>query len=79
MPSPQKRLEIILLAAISICYIVWRAAFIRNTSFIAIDGNRYFLMDDDAMENYVAANYNGILLYLRRKSPDVFWEKVYAP
>ena len=49
MPSPQKRLEIVLLAAISICYIVWCAAFIRNTSFIAIDGNRYFLMDDDAM------------------------------
>jgi hypothetical protein len=34
---------------ISIAFVIWGAAFIYESSFIAIDGNRYFCLFDDAM------------------------------
>jgi len=34
---------------ITICYVIWSAVFIYLTSYVAIDGNRYFSLFDDAM------------------------------
>ena len=38
-----------LLAFVSIIYLIWSSLFIHNSSFIAIDGQRYFSLVDDAM------------------------------
>ena len=45
--STSKRNTFILL--FSIVFIVWCSIFIYRTSFIALDGTRYFSLDDDAM------------------------------
>lgn len=43
------KLENAILAIISVGFIVYSAAFIYRSSFIAIDGKRYFCLFDDAM------------------------------
>lgn len=37
------------LALITACYVAWSSVFIYVTSYVAIDGNRYFNLFDDAM------------------------------
>lgn len=49
MDVPTRKLEKAILAAISIGFIIWSAAFIYRSSFIAVDGKRYFCLFDDAM------------------------------
>lgn len=49
MEVPNRKLEKAILAVISIGFIVWSATFIYRSSFIAIDGKRYFCLFDDAM------------------------------
>lgn len=49
MNSSNRKLENIILAAISIGFVIWSGAFIYRSSLIAIDGNRYFCLFDDAM------------------------------
>jgi len=49
MNKPSDRLEKIVIAVISISFVIWSAAFIYRSSFIAIDGKRYFCLFDDAM------------------------------
>src|SRR5215203_4377095 len=46
---PNRKLEKFFLAIISIGFVAYSAAFIYRSSFIAIDGNRYFCLFDDAM------------------------------
>jgi arabinofuranosyltransferase len=46
---PNRRLEKAFLAIISIGFVVYSTAFIYRSSFIAIDGKRYFCLFDDAM------------------------------
>jgi len=41
--------EKVLIALISAGFIIWSAVFIYSSSFIAVDGNRYFALFDDAM------------------------------
>lgn len=43
------KLEKIIIGIISIGFVAWSAAFIYGSSFIAIDGKRYFCLFDDAM------------------------------
>jgi arabinofuranosyltransferase len=49
MDVPNRKLEKAVLATISIAFVIWSAAFIYRSSFIAIDGHRYFCLYDDAM------------------------------
>jgi hypothetical protein len=49
MDVPSRKLEKALIIIISIGFAIWSAAFIYRTSFIAIDGKRYFCLFDDAM------------------------------
>ena len=49
MPTPQGRLEKITIAIISAAFVIWSAALIYHSSFVAIDGRRYFCLFDDAM------------------------------
>ncbi len=39
----------VILAAISAAFVGWAAAFIRGSSFVAVDGRRYYCLFDDAM------------------------------
>ena len=49
MDLANRKLERALIAIISIGFVIWSAAFIYRSSFIAIDGKRYFCLFDDAM------------------------------
>jgi hypothetical protein len=49
MNVPNRKLENSVLAIISIGFVIWSAAFIYRSSFVAIDGKRYFCLFDDAM------------------------------
>ena len=49
MNKTNQKLEKYVLLTISICFILWSTVFIYKSSFIAIDGNRYFCLFDDAM------------------------------
>jgi hypothetical protein len=49
MDVPNQKLEKAILTVISIGFVIWSAAFIYNSSFIAVDGKRYFCLFDDAM------------------------------
>ncbi len=49
MNTSNRKLENIVLITISIGFVLWSAAFIYRSSLIAIDGNRYFCLFDDAM------------------------------
>ena len=49
MNVPNRKLENFFLAIISIGFVAYSAAFIYRSSFIAIDGKRYFCLFDDAM------------------------------
>lgn len=49
MNVPTRKLEKAILAVISIGFVIWSAAFIYRSSFIAVDGKRYFCLFDDAM------------------------------
>ena len=44
-----KQRDILPILIIAVIFIVWSAIFIYRVSFIAIDGNRYFNLFDDAM------------------------------
>ncbi|KHD05935.1 hypothetical protein PN36_11485 [Candidatus Thiomargarita nelsonii] len=45
----KKPADYLILAGIAIGFIIWAALFIYRSSFIAIDGQRYFSLFDDAM------------------------------
>lgn len=49
MKVPSQKSETIFIAVISVGFVIWSAAFIWTSSFIAIDGKRYFCLFDDAM------------------------------
>ena len=49
MNVPNRKLENAVLAIISIGFVIWSAGFIYTSSFIAVDGKRYFCLFDDAM------------------------------
>lgn len=49
MELPNRKPEKTIIPAISIGFTLWSAAFIFRSSFIAIDGKRYFCLFDDAM------------------------------
>ena len=49
MDVPNRKLEKTILAIISISFVIWSTVFIYRSSFIAVDGNRYFCLFDDAM------------------------------
>ncbi|WP_448571010.1 hypothetical protein [Trichothermofontia sp.] len=49
MNTNNQRLEKIIIIFISICFVIWSTAFIYRSSFIAVDGKRYFCLFDDAM------------------------------
>jgi len=49
MESPNRRIERSIIAFITIGFATWSIIFIYKSSFIAIDGNRYFCLFDDAM------------------------------
>ena len=49
MNIPNRKIEIAVLAIISIGFVVYCTAFIYRSSFFAIDGKRYFCLFDDAM------------------------------
>ena len=44
-----KNFEVIAISVITIGFVIWGALFIYRSSFIAIDGQRYFSLFDDAM------------------------------
>jgi arabinofuranosyltransferase len=46
---PKRKLEIFFIAIIGLGFIVWVSAFIYRSSFIAVNGKRYFCLFDDAM------------------------------
>lgn len=47
--SKNKKASNLLFISIIIAYIIWAGIFILKTSIIAVDGNRYFSLFDDAM------------------------------
>jgi hypothetical protein len=47
--SKLKKTEKRIIALFALLFVLWSAAFIYRTSFIAIDGKRYFCLFDDAM------------------------------
>ena len=49
MKSRSNRIEVILIAFITMLFLGWSGFFLYKTSFIAIDGQRYFCLFDDAM------------------------------
>ncbi|HEY60088.1 MAG TPA: hypothetical protein G4N92_05330 [Anaerolineae bacterium] len=49
MDIPTRKLEKAALAIILIGFVIWSAGFIYRSSFIAIDGKRYFCLFDDSM------------------------------
>jgi hypothetical protein len=49
MDVSNRKLEKTIIAVISIGFLIWSAAFIYRSSFIAINGKRYFCLFDDAM------------------------------
>jgi hypothetical protein len=49
MGNKYSRLEKTILGMIAVGFIAWSSIFIYSSSFIAIDGNRYFALFDDAM------------------------------
>lgn len=49
MSESHSKLEKTITGIISIGFVIWSAAFIYGSSFIAIDGKRYFCLFDDAM------------------------------
>jgi arabinofuranosyltransferase len=49
MSIPSRTVERAIIAFISIGFVMWSAAFIYRSSFIAIDGKRHFCLFDDAM------------------------------
>lgn len=49
MNTTNQKSDKIIVTIISIGYIIWSVAFIYNSSFIAVDGYRYFSLFDDAM------------------------------
>jgi hypothetical protein len=46
---PNRKPERVIIAVLSIVFVIWSAAFIFRSSFIAVDGKRYFSLFDDAM------------------------------
>lgn len=49
MNKSSKKFERTVIGVISVGFAIWSAAFIYGSSFIAIDGNRYYCLFDDAM------------------------------
>ena len=49
MDVPNRKPERAIITVISIGFVLWSAAFIYRSSFIAVDGKRYFCLFDDAM------------------------------
>jgi arabinofuranosyltransferase len=49
MQNMTSRSEKTFAGIISVCFAIWSAAFIFGSSFIAVDGKRYFCLFDDAM------------------------------
>ena len=49
MDVPNRKPERVIIAVLSIVFVIWSAAFILKSSFIAVDGKRYFSLFDDAM------------------------------
>ena len=49
MDLPSQKIERAIIVFISSGFIIWSSAFIYRTSFIALDGRRYFCLFDDAM------------------------------
>jgi len=47
--NKKKQSDYLIIAGIAIGFIIWAAIFIYRSSFIAIDGQRYFSLFDDAM------------------------------
>ncbi len=44
-----RKLEKTIITVVSIDFVIWSVAFIYGSSFIAVDGKRYFCLFDDAM------------------------------
>jgi len=49
LEQPSRKIETTILVVIVAGFVAWSAAFIYKSSFIAIDGKRYFCLIDDAM------------------------------
>ena len=49
MDAPNRKLEKVIITVISIGFLIWSTVFIYRSSFIAVDGKRYFCLFDDAM------------------------------
>jgi arabinofuranosyltransferase len=49
MDVPNRKLEKTIITVISIGFLIWSVVFIYRSSFIAVDGKRYFCLFDDAM------------------------------
>ncbi|MBN1561226.1 hypothetical protein JW998_13315 [candidate division KSB1 bacterium] len=49
MEIPSRKRENLILLIISVGFIIWSTAFIYRSSFVAVDGRRYFCLFDDAM------------------------------
>ena len=49
MREQYRKQKMATIIVISIGFIIWSAAFIYRSSFIAIDGKRYFFLFDDSM------------------------------
>lgn len=49
MEVPNRKIERVFIVVISLAFLIWSTAFIYRSSFIAIDGKRYFCLFDDAM------------------------------
>src|SRR5215210_3105270 len=47
--APQQQHATLPILGISLCFVLWACLFIYNSSFIGIDGRRYFCLIDDAM------------------------------
>ena len=49
MDHANRKAENIVVAIIAVAFVIWGAVFIYKSSFVAIDGKRYFSLFDDAM------------------------------
>lgn len=45
----KRNLEKAIITVVTMCFLLWSATFIYRSSFIAVDGKRYFCLFDDAM------------------------------
>ena len=81
--SIKTHIQIVVMAFLSLAYIIWASAFIYRSSFIGIDGVRHFSLFDDAM---ISMCYTCILLRYasclnlpfksRMKVPHNLWREI---